>query len=770
MKPSHYKRTVLFVLTLTMLFIAPANAENYDSLLSSMQARQGQLDQELRNRSQCLGERLDGLLQINASCSVEAERFAEEENRDREVLHQLMAQGLNKTPAEVGVDRAQLYQERYVEGVLRQIRLPDNGELTWWDGVPPDPRISPVTRILALRAARIYEEPSVDSTVKRDNIQQYEAFGVVDSTKDQNGTLWYQVTDTYVPKLKPSNWNPERLGWVSEDHAIPWRRALAMKFTGGYERRDLNSSLFFNKPENILRLTGLPRDERKSTLDTIRQDIQGVQAKENGVLAIEPLTGSSSIATESFEAEATAVMYPVLDYHSRLSKDELNIDGMFTRLLEVAARTRPDGAGSYSGEAPPIDLVFVMDTTHSMKDYFQTVLSSVEEFARKNKGDAIKFGLVAYQDRGEKFDFTIKEYTKNVQSATDFFSTLQKIQVRARKVAGDDIPESVLEGVDKALESSQWRDNTVKIIFLVGDAPGREDNTTVQRLRNKALNQDINIFAFPILGTKVSGVKGCGKSGSKGCDAVTKEQYAELSLTYRGAQGKSETITSIHEIRADATDFQQKISDSFTTAQNDFRKLEQCAALNSCNALPESEPGSLSYLIFQQASLLMADKRLPEQEIQGWVADNVLSDPSTPALKPMILLTKAELERLLNHVRELRDLGERALQGEGGTTLNFFDLVSRNTRWTMVDPTAVQFEDAFSIPLGINELPYDSDIMATTRDEFENPSRVRNFFEKMEHKVGVYRDLLNNDSKWKKLNARADDRDKVVALDLDFLP
>ncbi|WP_305370464.1 hypothetical protein [Photobacterium leiognathi] len=91
----------------------------------------------------------------------------------------------------------------------------------------------------------------------------------------------------------------------------------------------------------------------------------------------------------------------------------------------------------------------------------------------------------------------------------------------------------------------------------------------------------------------------------------------------------------------------------------------------------------------------------------------------------------------------------------------------------MVDPAAVNFRDAFSAPLGINNLPYDSDIMATTREEFQSMDRVQSFVRAMDNKLHHYEDLKReqgNPDVWKKLSTGTSENDRVVALELNQLP
>ncbi len=744
-----YRLSIFAAIVLNLLFITHLSAtDGYKSLLQSMKTRQTQLEVELKNPVHCLGERLDGLLEINANCSAETRELAEAENTERMTLNKLMSAELKLSPEQVGQQRAKRYLNRYQPGILRQIRL-STGEITWWNGYSSSPEKTRISRILTLNYARIHQNPDSNSPVVRDNIHQYEAFGVVDSTTDGTGKNWYQVTEEYVPKIKPKGWSPKILGWISESWSIPWRRALVMRFTNNYQRV---SSFFFQQPEAALQLARLPTEERNSKLEAIKANIGSTTADGNSVIAMEPRTS---------QEQTQAIIYPILDYYSRQSEETLRIDGMSARLLEVAARTRSEGVGGYGDQDIPLDIVFVMDTTHSMYPYFQEALSAIKEFAISSKGGSIRFGFISYQDKGVGFDHEVKEFTQEVQLTDDFVSTLNHIDIRHNPVKDDDIPEAVFKGIDTALESKQWREEAIKIIFLVGDAPGRKDELNLQNLHDKSFNRRINIFAFHIYNSVVS----------KKLDPTTKNQYSKLSSIYIGAQGSSKQQSHLIEINANAPQFKQIMLKSFLQAQQDLDVIQNCVT-TSCD-LPESNPGTLSNLIFRQASLLMADNSLPEQEIRGWVFDKVLTDPDRQALAPMILLTESELDELSQRVSELRDIGEQALRGEGGTTLDFFDLVKRNTRFTMVDPTAVNFRDAFSVPLGIDELPYDSDIMVATRDEFGNMDRVQDFVRGMRNKLRYYEDLRRqrgNPRIWKQLSTGASERDQVVAVELDYLP
>ncbi|AUB82101.1 hypothetical protein THSYN_14855 [Candidatus Thiodictyon syntrophicum] len=720
--------------------------DDYQSILVSMQGRQTGLESELGQPRHCLGERLDGLLEINHNCPPEARALAEDENRNRTALHGLMGRDLNLAPDEIGRQRAVRYVERYRPGVLREVRLSED-ETTWWDGRPPDPRKTPVARVLALQGARIHERADPLSAVTRDNVQQYESFGVVDSTKDGQGRLWYQITEDHVPKVKPPDWSPKGLGWIAQDECIPWRRAVVMRFTNPLQREQ---SLLFAKPEPLLALMDLDPAQRRNRV----ADLSAAVERRTGggdVIAVEPRVNPN---------QDRAVMYPVLDFYGRGRNADLRIDGKTARVLEVAARTGTDGAAG--GTVAPVDILFVMDTTESMGPYLREVLAAVEAFAVSSPDDSLRFGFVGYRDLDPRFEYQAREFTSAMQSARDFVRTLKGIRAQPVAVSGDDIPESVFEGLQLAIKSEQWRPEALKLLFLVGDAPGKDTLYTIEALRRKADVARVKLVAFPIKNSKIS----------KGLDQVTERQYRELASAYQGSFGTSGETSYVYAVDAESKGFKQLVLDRLHEGETAIAQARRCAAGGQgSECLQSVQSGTLSELIFQHAALTLAGPNMPRNEVRGWVSDKVLTNPGQEALAPMVLFTEAELDELEARVRELKDVGEIALRGESGTTLDFFDLVARNTRITMVDPTAVNFRDAFAIPLGIDQLPYDSDIMSMTRDEFQNPDRVQGFVASLKTKLATYEDLRRargDPQVWRRLSTGA--KERVVGVELNHLP
>ena len=124
-------------------------------------------------------------------------------------------------------------------------------------------------------------------------------------------------------------------------------------------------------------------------------------------------------------------------------------------------------------EKQPLDVLFLIDSTGSMADEIHrikaTLLSIAESISNLPSQPDLRFAMVAYRDRGDdyvtrKFDFE--------PDPKKFLRTIRHLQAQA----GGDYPESLNEALHVAVNDVQWREiNTVRIIFLIADAPPHLD-------------------------------------------------------------------------------------------------------------------------------------------------------------------------------------------------------------------------------------------------------------------------------------------------------
>lgn len=119
-----------------------------------------------------------------------------------------------------------------------------------------------------------------------------------------------------------------------------------------------------------------------------------------------------------------------------------------------------------------IDIAFICDATGSMSSYIEASKKTVKRIMTvfKNMMDdesRIKFAFIAYRDHPPQ-DST---YVTNVHDFANEEDTLKFIETITAG-GGGDTPEAVLDGINDAAFNINWRDDGMKFVFHVLDAPG----------------------------------------------------------------------------------------------------------------------------------------------------------------------------------------------------------------------------------------------------------------------------------------------------------
>jgi len=159
------------------------------------------------------------------------------------------------------------------------------------------------------------------------------------------------------------------------------------------------------------------------------------------------------------------------------------------------------------GRAPHIDVVFVVDSTGSMGDEIEVVKQKIRDMiftiSNGQPKPIVRYGLVAYRDRGDLFVTKKFPLTDGQNDITANISGLSAD-------AGGDTEESVNEALNTAINDMNWDNssNTRKIIFLIGDAGPHKDYQEPYNHRSLALlakDKGIKIFTIGCSGITESG-------------------------------------------------------------------------------------------------------------------------------------------------------------------------------------------------------------------------------------------------------------------------
>jgi len=122
-----------------------------------------------------------------------------------------------------------------------------------------------------------------------------------------------------------------------------------------------------------------------------------------------------------------------------------------------------------------LDVLFLLDTTGSMDDELQrlqaNILSVSSQIDALPGQPDVRYGLVAYRDRGDEYITRIDPFTNDVKTFQTRLNAL-------RAGGGGDTPESLNAGLHDAIHGVEWRDkDTIKLVFLVADATPHLDYT-----------------------------------------------------------------------------------------------------------------------------------------------------------------------------------------------------------------------------------------------------------------------------------------------------
>jgi len=135
----------------------------------------------------------------------------------------------------------------------------------------------------------------------------------------------------------------------------------------------------------------------------------------------------------------------------------------------------PKGEPTASPEAArTIEAVFVLDTTGSMSGLIdgakQKIWSLANEMAQSSEQTRIRFGLIAYRDRGDA-------YVTRRFDLTEDLDTISAHLFAFTADGGGDSPESVNQALHEAVTRMSWSpgEDVYRVIFLVGDAPPHLD-------------------------------------------------------------------------------------------------------------------------------------------------------------------------------------------------------------------------------------------------------------------------------------------------------
>ena len=199
-----------------------------------------------------------------------------------------------------------------------------------------------------------------------------------------------------------------------------------------------------------------------------------------------------------------------------------------------------DGKMTY-GSSVPLDVLFLLDSTGSMDDEIQQIKATLQSIAKRVSNlpanPDLRFGMVSYRDRDDSYVTRLHDFDGNVER---FQRTIRGVEASG----GNDYPESLNQALHEAVNDASWRENSIRLTFLIADAPPhldyqQDEDYAAEMVR--AREKGIKIFSVAS-----SGLDDQGEYIFRQIAQQTMGNF--LFILYRdGPQGKLDTPHSVEQ-------------------------------------------------------------------------------------------------------------------------------------------------------------------------------------------------------------------------------
>jgi len=643
-------------------------------------------------------------------------------------------------------------------------------------------------RVLARPFSNIYKAADDQSAIVKENVPVFQSYYVY-TRPDVNVTAtwsggWYEVG---------SDNRGTMLGWMKADDVMEWKQTMCLAYEHPGGRKPV---LMFKYLFALRELVKAPAEERKQRAEKYYQDIESKTiAKDFPIVSVEP-KGAIDI-TEQF------YLLPILEH------SEIEIEGREGRLLKLAAATKaergggtleePDvpaagsetnleaatgdqkDAGNLEGAALKnlqMDIVYVIDMTASMGPYINATKEAIADMSRSITQDpetakSVRFGLWGFRDSVSipGIEFNTKNFTPQLQNKDAFELTLAG--VKAAKVDSKDYAEDVYAGVDKAMRETQWTENALHIIVLLGDAPAHEvghqwneSGQSAETLRTFADDQKLSLFAVHIKNSRAP------KHWEQ-----TETQFRTLSQN-RGLETSSYWAVpskDMNEFRTVSKEIAQGLVGLVKAAkQGTLSGTTVQTAVSSPPAAKEdikSKIKKMGYAALVDWLGREKGEKAP-RDIIAWVTDKDLLDPAIQSLDVRVLINKKQIDSLRKVLQEIMTAGRRGIIGGE----KFFDSLqavpSAASRAGDQIKNAKSLADTDLVPEFMADLPYKSQIMSMSNELWSSWSldQQEEFLNQVDAKVKLYIAIHDEPKGWITLHKGDDPDDHVYPLSLTALP
>lgn len=571
-------------------------------------------------------------------------------------------------------------------------------------------------------------------------------------------------------------------GWLAAETTLPWRQQMALAFTNPAGR---DRTLLFDKRESVVDILKAP-DPGAAAAPILKAVESGKE--DPRVVSIEPET--------YIDIDKQFYLLPVLQAAEESSQ------GFRARVIEIASIPKHGGTAPLKPAQPAADtadalrafsaaVVFAIDSTISMEPYIDRTREAVRRIydtvEKAGIGKQVRFGLVAFRSSTKavpKLEYVAKVFADpgRVTSGQDFLDKVASL--KEADVSSARFNEDPYAGVMAAVNEIDWTPFGGRYIVLITDAgalEGRDPLSSTgldaQQVRLELQRLGIGLYALHL---KTPAGKATQAQAAAQYKELSRNPNADKPLYVPVETGSLDQFGAMIDQLASQITGQVKAASKGEPVPGSARTAVSTAPAPA-NPTPDQVQAQVAASTeqlgraMQLAWLGRMQGTAAPPLFHAWLSDRAFAQPDKATTEVRVLLTKNQLSDVAQVVNTVLDAGEKSQQT---ATADFFDLIRSAAANLARDPARLNDPQATRLgELGLlgeylDDLPYKSDVMALTRDDWVSwsTSEQEELLDKLRRKLRLYQ-LFNDDAgRWVALAPGADAGDTVYPVPLEALP
>lgn len=661
-------------------------------------------------------------------------------------------------------------------------------------------------RVLARPFSHIYREKDVSKGTIKENLPVFQPYYVYTRPDARDIELqdgWYEVGEDNRGNV---------LGWMRAADVFEWKQTMCLSYTHPEGRHPV---LMFGNKGALEQIVKSPAKERTLKAKALYAAIDARQIPSDfPVRSVEP--------KQAVDISKQFYFLPILNFQ------QIELEGREGRLLQLAAATatNPEARQSTDLQENPgylaqatqetavagnqvlqqlkVDVVFVMDTTVSMRPYIKSTLEVIKGVAKGITEDpilaeSIYFGAWGYRDPVDQIEgigYTTYNYTPELQSVDKFIETLSQVEVT--KVDSVDYPEDVFSGIADALAKTTWTPGAMRVMVLLGDAPGHKlghkynvSGQNPSSLRTLANDTKVYLFALHVKEPRakrfhteaeeqfraLSRNKGMGQDSAYfAVSSRDMTAFAQAAADLTGSLNVMLAQAKQGKVMAGPVAPQQPPAAALSSGELGALQPEAPVAGKAETQADDSQKArDLAYQMLKAALVEWIGQQTgakAPRDIVAWAVDKDLLEPAIPSMEVRLLINKRQLDSLKTVLSEVMAAGRRGqIGGE-----DFFAALQATAASAARDPNMIKNAQTIAktglIPEFLTDLPYKSRLMSLSNDLWMRWSidEQDEFLAELEARIKAYQAIHDRPEGWVAMNRGDDPDDYVYPISLDLLP